>query len=152
MRFDQIVHPLTRRLRPFSDLRESFFLPNSAFYSYLQIRHLAILITRDFTFDRPTDFERLQKRGPTKRGMIYQTYKILLSLPLDPFRKHMYMLKWEEILGRELPLLVWQTLWSQAQHSSICNLYKENSYKILMCWTTPRMCYMLIYPSVSDRC
>lgn len=148
MRFDQIVHPLTRSLRHFSDLREWFSFQSTAFYSYIQIRHLALSIMGDLTFS--TDCQTLKNcnRGTTERGMVSQAYRILISLPLDPFPKHVYMLKWKEVLGREFPPLLWQTLWTQAQRSSICTLYKENAYKILMRWYhTPDVLYA-VYPSV----
>lgn len=41
MRFDQLVCPLIRRLCLFTDLQERFLISKTAFYGYLQIRHLA---------------------------------------------------------------------------------------------------------------
>lgn len=62
------------------------------------------------------------------------------------------MLHWVQVLGEEIPEMMWQTTWSQAAKSSFCKLYKENAYKILYFWyLTPDILHV-IYPSSLDRC
>lgn len=59
----------------------------------------------------------------------------MLSTVLEePFPKHSYMLKWEQVLGHELSLEIRQIHWSQAHKSSSYTTYKENAYEILMHW------------------
>lgn len=106
MYFDQIVCPITLRLRSFADLQKHYSLPSTSFYGYLQIRHIASSLTRDLVFDRPTVFQRICKTGPLTKGLISQIYKLLVSLPNYSFLKHSYMLKWEGILGHELFLQI----------------------------------------------
>lgn len=62
------------------------------------------------------------------------------------------MIKWEKALNEELPEEQWQTIWTQAAKSSLCTLYKENTYKIFLFWyMTPDILHT-IYPTSSDRC
>lgn len=65
MRFDQLLHPLTRHLQTFKNLHS---IPTTAFYDYLLIRHLADSITGNLVFDRPTEFERMCKEGSSGEG------------------------------------------------------------------------------------
>lgn len=46
----------------------------------------------------------------------------------------------------------WQIIWSQAAKSSICTLYKENTYKVLYFWYMTPSRLKAIYPLASDRC
>lgn len=55
-------------------------------------------------------------------------------------------------MGTELSLKTWQSIWIQATKSSICTLYKENQYKILLHWyQTPDLLHS-IYPTADSRC
>lgn len=67
MRFDQLVHPLSRKLRTFSDLRDRYSLPKTSFYRFLHLETTTTTIIGDLTFDRPTEFKRLCKRGSSGR-------------------------------------------------------------------------------------
>ena len=62
------------------------------------------------------------------------------------------MLRWVRGLGEELSEEEWGAIRRQAAKSSICTLYKENTYKVLLFWyLTPDVLHK-IYPSTSDRC
>lgn len=37
-------------------------------------------------------------------------------------------------LGRELSLSVWQIIWRRAAKTSICPLYREKQYKLVLFW------------------
>lgn len=61
-------------------------------------------------------------------------------------------MKWEKVLNEEIPIIEWQVIRSQVAKSSMCTLYKENSYKILLFWyMTPDVLHAIFLAS-SDRC
>lgn len=150
--YGHIVDPRTRRLLSYSDLQTKYDLPRQAFYSYLQIRHYALSIASDLQFSPPTPFENLIMGGTAQKGLISDIYKIINAYPLETKGKHAYMVRWEKALEEELPMEQWQTIWTQAAKSSLCTLYKENTYKILLYWYMTPDTLHTIYPSSPDRC
>lgn len=150
--FGHLVHPCTRRLLPFAELKKKFGIPKQAFCGYLQIRHYAQSIAPDLQFSTPTTFEGLILEGSARRGLISDIYQVLNSYNFQVQGKHTYMLRWEKYIGEEIPENTWQVIWSQAAKSSLCTLYKENAYKILFFWYMMPDVLRAIYPSSSDRC
>lgn len=104
MCFDQIVCPLSLRIRPFAYLQKQYSQPRSSFYGYLQIHHIASSFTRDLVLGCPSAFKRICKMGPSAKGPISQIHKLLVALLEDPFPKHLYVLKWERVFGWTLSL------------------------------------------------
>lgn len=150
--FGNLVDPRTRKLLPFADLQNNNEFPRQAFYGYLQIRHYALTIAPTLQFSPPSPFETIVLAGNTQKGLISSIYKILNIFSRNGQGKHSYMTKWEKILGEEIPITQWQIIWAQTAKSSICSLYKENSYKILLLWyMTPDVLHA-IFPNSSDRC
>lgn len=145
-----IVNPVTRVLLSFADLREKHDLPRSAFFGYLQTRHYALTFTSNLQFSKLSPFECLVLSGPSQKGLTSDIYKLLNSHNMDSQGKHGYMLNWEKALGEEISPEQWQSIWSAK--SSICILYKENTYKVLFSWYMTPSHLHAIYPTALDRC
>lgn len=90
--------------------------------------------------------------GNAQKGLISGIYKILNAISLEEQGKHSYMIKWEKTLNEELLLAQWQAIWTQTAKSSMCTLYKENSYKILFFWYMTADVLHTIFPTSSDKC
>lgn len=47
-------------------------------------------------------------------------------------------------MGTDIPLNVWQSIWSSSHRSSIYTIYRENAYKVMMYWYhTPELLHSL---------
>lgn len=125
--YGHIVNPVTRLLFSFADLREKHDLPHSALFGYLQIRHYALTLTSNLQFSKLSPFVCLVLSS--QKGFTSYMYNILNTFNVGTRGKHSYMLKWEKALGEEIPPEQWQIIWSRAAKSSLCTLYKENTYK-----------------------
>lgn len=124
--YGQMVDTRTRTLWSLQDLRDAYDLPRQAFFSYLQIRHFAQSLVTNFQFSPLTEFEKICLEGSSPKGMILRTYQLPITDLSPTWPRHAYMCKWEQTLGKDIPLKTWQLIWAQAPKSSICMLYKEN--------------------------
>ncbi|CAI9588980.1 unnamed protein product [Staurois parvus] len=129
-----LVHPVTRKLNSFPDLQKKALLPSQHLYIYLQICHFFSTLSPSLTLGKPTPFERLCMQGPHQRGIISNTYKLLLDAPSLSNDTHLYMCRWSQFVQCDIDLLTWKKIWENASRSSVCVVFKENIYKIMMLW------------------
>lgn len=98
------------------------------------------------TLNVPTPFEHLCAEGPHQLHLISFIYHILHEFTKILPDAHLYMRKWNILLGRPIPI------WISTFKSSKCVVQKEIAMKILMFWyRTPERIHH-INPSLSSRC
>lgn len=122
-----LVHPISRRLHTFDTLREKFEIPAHLFHFYLQVRHLFHSHSPLLTLDKPITFEYLCAQGPQQLHIISSIHHILHeSTPLTETTR-LYMRRWTQLIGRPIPLQLWDRMWSSIFKSSKCvRMYVRN--------------------------
>lgn len=117
----------------FPELCESYHLPHSELFRYLQIKNFYTpYITNGTILNQLSQFERICIKNPHSRGLISSLYSQLLNNP-DVDTPN-YVRKWETDLGRTLNQSEWSEIWSVTKSFSANIIAIESSYKVLSRW------------------
>ena len=109
-------------IRPFSDVKAEFGLPEAAFLAYLQIKS----VTNKFTLAHKTELDNNLMSAITKRGTTSSIHKILLLASPNPFIPTQQA--WEKDLGVSLTPEQWNAIWKKGIVTSRCVRYRIIRY------------------------
>lgn len=112
---------------PFPNLCESYGLPQSELFRYLQIKNFFTpYLNSDTLLNQLTSFETICKNDPHTRGIISLLYSQILEQP--ELRKPSYVQKWELDLERTLEIEDRKSFWSITKTISPNVMAVETNY------------------------
>lgn len=123
----------TKAIYTFPVLCETFGLPKTEIFRYLQIKNFyEPLLSTGSTLNQMTQFERICISDPHIRGFIsilYNQLNMISSESLPP-----YATKWAQDINREFDNQDWSNIWLATKTSSTNCFAVETNYKVLASW------------------
>uniref|UniRef100_A0A803K9C7 Reverse transcriptase zinc-binding domain-containing protein n=1 Tax=Xenopus tropicalis TaxID=8364 RepID=A0A803K9C7_XENTR len=146
------MDPRNHKLYPYERLKEKYKWAKDKFMEYLQIQHFINSKLATTAINPLTPYEKILSSPFPYKGLISHLYKLMVTLPEDPFPKHSYMRYWEEALRIELSDHAWSKIWDNANRIVTCTQQKESVYKVMMRWYMTPDRLSKIYPNSLPHC
>lgn len=141
----------TKAIYTFPVLCETFGLPKTEIFRYLQIKNFyEPLLSTGSTLNQMTQFERICISDPHIRGLISILY-FQLNMISSEFLPS-YTTKWAQDMNRVFNKQDWSNIWSATKTSSPNCFAVETNYKVLARWYLVPARIAKFVPTYSPNC